>query len=159
MKQSVCLTFRVHQPHVLKAFTKCQVGIDDCYIDETADEILIHKVADECYLPANAIILANIRRTSGLFKIGYSISGTMLELLLKYRPDVVDSFNDLVKTGSVEIFAETYYNSLSFLYSAKEFERQIEKHSMLIQEVFNVKPAVFRNAELIYNNDVGRHIY
>jgi len=159
MKQSVCLNFRVHQPHQLKAFTKCQVGIDDCYVDETADEILINKVADECYLPTNAIILSNIQKTAGLFKVGFSISGTMLELLLKYRPDVVDSFNDLVKTGSVEIFAETYYNSLSSLYSANEFERQIEKHSLLIQEVFDTKPAVFRNTELIYNNDFANHIF
>ena len=159
MKQSVCLNFRVHQPHQLKAFTKRQVGIDDTYVDETADETLINKVADECYLPANALILSNIRRTDGLFKVGYSISGIMLELLLKYRPDVVDSFDDLVKTGSVEIFAETYYNSLSSLYSINEFERQIEKHSLLIQEVFDVKPAVFRNTELIHNNDIARHIY
>ena len=159
MKQSVCLTFRLHQPHVLKAFTRCQVGIDDCYVDETADEILINKLADKCYLPANAIILSNIQKTAGLFKVGFSISGTMLELLLKYRPDIVNSFNDLVKTGSVELFAETYYNSLSSLYSAEEFERQIEKHSLLIQEVFHTKPAVFRNTELIYNNDLARHIY
>jgi len=159
MKQSVCLNFRVHQPYHLKAFTKCQVGIDDSYVDETADEILVNKVADECYIPANAMILSNIRSTKGLFKVGYSISGTMLELLLKYRPDVVDSFNELVKTGSVELFAETYYNSLSSLYSMNEFERQIEKHSLLIQEVFDIKPTVFRNTELIYNNDTARHIY
>jgi alpha-amylase len=159
MKQSVCLNFRVHQPYHLKAFTKCQIGIDDSYVDETADEILINKVADECYIPANAIILSNIRSTNGLFRVGYSISGTMLELLLKYRPDVVDSFNELVKTGSVELFAETYYNSLSFLYSMNEFERQIEKHSLLIQDVFDTKPTVFRNTELIYNNDTARHIY
>jgi alpha-amylase len=80
MRQSVCLTFRVHQPHVLKAFTKGQVGVDDCYIDETADEILTSKLADECYLPANAIILSNIQKTAGLFKVGFSISGTIYAL-------------------------------------------------------------------------------
>ena len=116
-------------------------------------------MADECYLPANSIILSNIIRTDGLFKVGYSISGTTLELLLRYRPDVVNSFKNLVNTGSVEIFAETYYNSLSFLYSTREFERQIEKHSQLIMEVFGFKPRVFRNTELIYNNDLARHVY
>jgi hypothetical protein len=30
-----------------------QLGIDDGYFDETADDILINKIADECYLPAN----------------------------------------------------------------------------------------------------------
>lgn len=159
MKQSVCLTFRVHKPPVLKAFTRCQVGVDECYFDEAADQMLINKLADECYLPANAILLSNIQKTAGSFKVCFSISGTMLERLLKYRPDVVDSFDQLVKTGSVELLAETYYNSLSSLYSAHEFERQVEKHSQLVQKVFDIKPTVFRNTELLYDNKLANHIY
>ncbi len=158
MKRSVCLNFRIHQPYQLKAFTPCQVDTGDCYFDETANEAFINQIADECYLPANSIILSNIIRTDGLFKVGYSISGPTIDLLLKYRPDVVISFNNLVRTGSVEIFAETYYNSLSCLYSTREFERQIEKHSRLILEVFGVNPKVFRNTELIYSNDLARHL-
>jgi alpha-amylase len=159
MKPSVCLNFRVHQRRQLKAFAPCQVDTGDCYFDEIADETLTNKMADECYMPANSTILSNILRTDGLFKVGYSISGTTLELLLKYRPDVIHSFKDLVKTGSVEILAETYYNSPSFLYSTSEFERQIEKHSELILKLFDFKPRVFRNTELIFNNDIARHVY
>jgi len=159
MKRSVCLNFRIHQPYQLKAFAPSQIDTGDCYFDERANETLINKLADECYLPANSIILSNIIRTNGLFKVGYSISGTTLELLLRYRPDVVTSFKNLVKTGSVEIFAETYYNSPSFLYSTNEFERQIEMHSQLILEVFGSKPKVFRNTELVYNNDLARYVY
>jgi alpha-amylase len=59
-------------------------------------------MADECYLPANSTILSNIIRTGGLFKVGYSISGTSLELLVKYRPDVVDSFKDLADQRTVK---------------------------------------------------------
>ena len=159
MKRSLCLNFRIHQPRRLRAFTPYQIEAGDCYFDEQADEGIINKMADECYLPANAIVLSNITKTHGSFKLGYSISGTTLQLLLKYRPDVVDSFNSLIKTGSVEIFAETYYNSLSSLYSTKEFQRQIEKHSQLILEVFGFKPKVFRNTEVVYNNDIARHLY
>jgi len=47
MKQSVCLNFRVHQRQQLKAFAKGQIGVSDSYVDETADENLINKMADE----------------------------------------------------------------------------------------------------------------
>ncbi|HEV8287226.1 MAG TPA: glycoside hydrolase family 57 protein [Chitinophagaceae bacterium] len=159
MKQSVCLYFKVHQPFQLKAYTQSHVGIDHYYIDDATDEATINKISDECYLPANSIISSNIHKTKGRFKLSYSISGTTLELLLKYRPDVIDSFKGLVNTGSVEILAETYYNSLSFLHSKKEFENQIEKHSQLVQKIFAFDPKVFRNTELIYNNSLAQYIY
>ena len=159
MKQSVCLYFRVHQPFRLKSYTQSQVGADHCYIDEAGDESAIDKLADECYLPANSTILSNINKTKGDFRLNFSISGTTLELLLKYRPDVVDSFKELVNTGSVEMLAETYYNSLSFLYSKKEFARQVGKHSQVIRKIFGVEPRVFRNTELIYNNSLAQCIY
>ncbi len=158
MKQSVCLYFKVHQPFHLKAYTVKDVDVNHCYIDEKEDEIVINQLADDCYLLANSIILFNIKKTNGAFKLSYSISGTALELLLQHRPDAIDSFKELVNTGSVEILAETYYHSLSFLHSKKEFERQVEKHSQLIREIFGVEPKIFRNTELIYNNSLAQHI-
>jgi alpha-amylase len=148
----------VHLPFSLKAYTPQLVGLNHCYEDAITDEIIINKLADECYLPANKIILSNIQKANDKFKVSYSISGTALELMLQYRPDVIESFQELVNTGSVEILAETYYNSLSFLYSKKEFDRQLEKHRLFIQKLFRVQPAVFRNTELIYNDKLAAHI-
>lgn len=81
-----------------------------------------------------------------------------MELLRQYRPDVIQSFIKLVATGHVEILAETYYHSLSFLHSKKEFQRQVEKHSAMVKEIFNTETSVFRNTELIYNNELARFI-
>ena len=92
------------------------------------------------------------------FKVSYSISGTALELMQQYRPDVISSFCELVKTGAVELLAETYYNSLSFLYSRKEFDRQLEMHNQLTRKLFSIQPQLFRNTELIYNNKLSAHI-
>src|SRR5258706_10842847 len=119
MPRTVCLYFKAHLPFSLKAYTQNNVGITHCYEDAATDEMMMNKLADECYLPANKVILSNIQKTNGQFKVSYSISGTALELMLQYRPDVIASFQKLVNTGSVEILAETYYNSLSFLYSKK----------------------------------------
>ena len=92
------------------------------------------------------------------FKIDYSIRGTTLELFQTFRPDVIESFQSLVKTGAVELLGETYYNSLSWLYSKKEFTYQVKKHSLLVKGLFNIQPSVFRNAEFVFNNELARHV-
>ncbi len=99
-----------------------------------------------------------IYRHNGQFKVSFSISGIVLELLQQHRPDVIASFSALVNTDCVEILAETYYHSLSFLHSKKEFERQVLQHSITIESIFNIKPRVFRNTELIYNNRLAEQL-
>jgi alpha-amylase len=158
MAKTICLYFKVHLPFSLNAYTQQQVGVTHHYDDPVSDEMLINKLADECLLPSNKIILKNIQETKAAFKVSYSISGTALELMQRYRPDVIASFQELVNTGAVEILAETYYNSLSFLYSKNEFERQVETHGLLVRNLFSVYPAVFRNTELIYSNKVAGYI-
>jgi alpha-amylase len=55
----------------------------------------------------------------------------------------------------VEFLAETYYHSLSFLYSRQEFVEQVKKQAETIRGLFGPTPVVFRNTELIYNNDLA----
>ena len=102
------------------------------------------------------MILELIKKHKGKFRISYSISGTALEQFEKYRPDVLKSFIELSKTGCVEFLSETYYHSLSYLYDKEEFIRQVEKHRDLIKKYFNQTPKVFRNTELIYNNEIAK---
>jgi alpha-amylase len=66
-----------------------------------------------------------IRRHEGRFKIAYSITGVILEQFQEYTPEVLASFQELAETGCVEFLAETYYHSLSFLFSPKEFAAQM----------------------------------
>jgi alpha-amylase len=80
----------------------------------------------------------------------------VLEQLEKYAPKALDSFKRLVDTGRVELLGETYYHSLAFFYSQKEFERQVKKHSKKINDLFGKKPEIFRNTELAYNNKLGK---
>jgi len=149
------LCFKVHIPYRLNDYTAGSNHSANVYFNNTAAATIINQLADECYLPANAIIAGVIEQQQEQCKLAFSISGTAIELLLAYRPDVIDSFRQLVETGCVEILAETYYNSLSWLYSKKEFRRQVEKHGRLVKKVFDVETAVLRNTELIYNNELA----
>lgn len=155
---SICFYFQVHQPYRLREYTFFDIGHDHYYENEKLNREVMNKVADKCYIPTNTMMLELIKKHKGKFRIAYSISGTAMEQFEKYRPDVLKSFVELSKTGCVEFISETYYHSLSYLYDKVEFKRQVEKHRELIFKHFKQKPTVFRNTELIYNNEIAKTI-
>jgi alpha-amylase len=150
---SVCFYFQVHQPSRLRHYTVFDK--DTRYFDDYKNAEICRKVANKCYLPTNRLILDVIRRNEGRFKVAYSLTGVLLEQILAYSPEVMSTFDALNQTGCVEFLAETYYHSLSFLYSRGEFIEQVNKHSETIERLFGQKPRIFRNTELIYNNDLA----
>jgi alpha-amylase len=155
---SVCLYFKVHQPFRLKAYSSSGIDVDHSYFNGDADEDAINILADNCYLPANEIIYQQILAQRGKFRVSYSISGTIIELLQQYRPDVIASFRRLTETGYIDILGETYYHSLSSLHSKKEWERQVFMHSGKVKDVFEITTSVFRNTELIHSNSIATRV-
>lgn len=151
----VCLYFQVHQPNRLIPYDFFRIGEHAFYEDDGLNGQILSKVAEKCYLPANEMFCRVIKATDGKFRMALSISGTVIEQMEAHRPDVLDSFRELVSTGCVELLAETYYHSLAVLHSKKEFERQVGMHLDKLETVFNVRPRVFRNTELIYNNNIA----
>ena len=153
---SVCFYFQVHQPYRLRRYSVFDT--DRHYFDEFQNAELLRKVAQRCYLPANQMLLETIQQHDGQFRVGFSLSGVIIEQLEQYAPEVIESFSELSNTGCVEFLDETYYHSLSFLYSREEFRTQVEMHRALIQRLFGQEPRVFRNTELIYNNDLAHFV-
>ncbi|MCP4261927.1 MAG: alpha-amylase [Planctomycetes bacterium] len=150
---SVCFYFQVHQPMRLRHYTVFDEN--DAYFDDYKNSSICRKVANKCYLPTNRLILDLINRFDGRFKVAYSITGVLLEQLLNFSPEVMSTFDALAETGCVEFLAETYYHSLSFLYSRNEFVDQVNKHTEIINKYFGQTPRIFRNTELIYNNELA----
>lgn len=154
----VCLYFQVHQPNRLRKYTYFDIGNVHDYEDDEVNKNILLKVANKCYLPTNALLLKLIKEYSGDFKISFSISGTIIEQFKRFAPNVLDSFKRLAETGKVEFLNETYYHSLSYLFSENEFKEQVEQHNHLIQKEFGYFAKTFRNTELIYNNDLAKFI-
>ncbi|MEK7180445.1 MAG: glycoside hydrolase family 57 protein [Patescibacteria group bacterium] len=159
---NICFYFQVHQPHRVKRYRIFNVGHDHDYFNDDGQSDLnnkkvLRKVSEKSYLPTNALLLHLLQKHPE-FKVSFSFSGVVLEQFEKNAPDVLESFKKLVRTGRVEILSETYYHSLAFLHSPKEFRRQIEMHRKKIEELFGQTPKVFRNTELIYRNDIGKEI-
>ena len=148
---SICFYFQVHQPRRLRRYQVFDIGSSKSYFDDEKNQAVLQKVAQKCYLPANKVLWQLLQQFPE-FKVSTSFSGIVLEQLAEYCPGALESFQELIKTGQVEVLGETYYHSLAFLYSTREFEELLQQHEKKIQALFGVTPTVLRNTELIYNN-------
>ena len=156
--KTVCLYFQVHQPWRLKVYRFFNIGKDHNYLDDFTNRAIMQKVARQCYLPMNALLLKLIKENKGAFKCSFSITGSAVEQFRAYAPEVLDSFRALAETGCVEFLAETYSHSLAALSSKEDFVEQVKLHSKMIKEEFGKKPVAFRNTELIYSDQIGEMV-
>jgi alpha-amylase len=153
--KNICFYFQVHQPFRLKRYHFFNIGKDSSYFDEMANAEILRKVAGNCYLPANQLLLELIHQYGNKFKVSFSISGAAIEQFEQYMPEVLDSFKALAQTGCVEFLSETYGHTLAILKSEAEFKAQVAAHTRKIQQYFGQTPTTFRNTELIYSDYIG----
>ena len=156
--KTVSLYFQVHQPWRLKIYRFFNNGKDHNYLDDFTNRAIMQKVARQCYLPMNALLLKLIKENKGAFKCSFSITGSAVEQFRAYAPEVLDSFRALAETGCVEFLAETYSHSLASLSSKEDFVEQVKLHSKMIKDEFGKKPVAFRNTELIYSDQIGEMV-
>ena len=155
---AVCLYFHVHQPLRLRHYSVFDIGRNSEYFDSNANKFYLERVSRKCYLPTNKVLFDLIQKHGEKFKFCFSITGVFLDQLQEGFLEVVESFQKLVDTGNVELFDETYFHSLAYLVSKKEFVKQVRMHSKKFKEVFGVKPKIFRNTEAMYSNDIAKTV-
>ena len=156
--KSICLYFQVHQPLRLRRYRFFDIGNNHYYYDDYTNESIMRKIADECYLPANKILLELLKENKGKFKLTFSITGIAIDQFESYAPEVLNSFKALAETGDVEFLAETYSHSLASLKNKDEFVSQVKEHSNRIETLFGIRPTIFRNTELVYSDGIGEMV-
>ncbi len=154
-KKAICLYFQVHQPFRLRRYRFFEMGHEHYYYDDFMNESILRKIASDCYLPANKIILDLISKHKGKFRVTFSLSGIVIDQFRLYAPEVLASFKELAETGCVEFLAETNSHSLASLMDRERFERQISIHTEKMVEYLGYKPTSVRNTELIYSDEIG----
>ncbi|MCA1819332.1 MAG: glycoside hydrolase family 57 protein [Halobacteriales archaeon] len=153
---SVCLYFQVHQPFRLRRIQGFRPPAGFDYWDHAKDRAILDRASAKCYLPANAAVAELVRKTDGWFRAAYSLSGVFLQQLEADRPDVLQSFQDLARTGHVEFLAETSHHSLAGLWDdPAEHKAQVEAHHATVKRLLGVSPQTFRNTELIYDDRIA----
>ena len=156
--KNICLYFQLHQPVRLRRYRFFDIGKDHYYYDDYLNESTLTRLAINSYLPANKMLLELITKHPGQFFVSFSISGTTLDQLKLYCPEVIDSFKQLADTGQVEFLAETNAHSLVSLRDPEEFKKQVNQHILEIERLFGQTPTAFRNSELIYSDMLGADI-
>ncbi len=163
MAKSICFYFQVHQPFRIREHQLRYPPENHAYFADTtpqSNEEIFDKVSRKCYLPTTDLLLELCEKHPD-FHCAFSLSGVFIEQCERFETlgkDVLKNFERLADSGKVEFLAETYYHSLSFLYSKAEFATQVEMQREKMWQHFNQKPQVFRNTELIYRDDLGEFI-
>ncbi len=153
----VTLYLHAHQPWRVRSYGALDTANRHDYFsgdgDQDNKEIFL-KVANKSYRPMNALLEKLLYEHPG-FYLSLSLSGVFLEQAEQFAPDVIESFQRLVKTGRVELLASPYHHSLAFFYDQSEFEKQVALHAEKIKQLFGVSPKVLANTELAYNDELG----
>ena len=157
--RAICLYLHMHQPVRYREYSIFDVGNSDNYYNDDycgrqSNERIFRKVAKKSYHPMLDLLEAAMARHSG-FKMSLSITGTWLEQAERWDYDLIRQLKRMVSTGQVEIVGETFYHSLAFFHNLDEFNAQVDAHASKIYELFGVKPTVFRNTELAYNDQLA----
>ena len=156
-RPAITLYLHAHQPWRVRSYGALDTANRHDYFsgdgDQDNKEIFL-KVANKSYRLMNALLEKLLREHPG-FCLSLSLSGVFLEQAEQFAPDVIESFQRLVKTGRVELLASPYHHSLAFFYDQSEFEKQVALHAEKIKQLFGVSPNVLANTELAYNDEFG----
>jgi alpha-amylase len=132
------------------------------YFDEKVNREIFERTCAKCYFPSNRILLDLIDQYKGekkQVKVAFSLSGTFLEYCEMFNKDLLETFRQLAKTGCAEFVGQTYYHSLASLYPERdEFVDQVQMHQQTIRSLLEIKPKVFENTELLYNNIIANTV-
>ncbi len=158
--RSICLYLHIHQPIRYREYSIFDVSNNSNYFNcdysnRQSNERIFKKVVEKSYRPTLTLLEKNMQKYPN-FKISLSITGTWLEQAEKWAPDLIKQIKHLVERGQVEILSETYYHSLAFFYNLDEFNSQVDLHTHKIEQLFGVRPQVFRNTELAYNDFLAK---
>lgn len=157
--KTVCFYFHIHQPFRLKRYRFFDIGNDHYYFDDFSDDDIMSRLAETSYMPMCDTLLEMIEKSNRSFRFAIGLSGTAVEQIQMYVPELIDKFKALAATGCVEFLSGTYSHSLSSLEDTEEFYRDVLKHDKMINDLFGQKPVTFANTELIYDDDIASMIH
>ena len=157
---STCLYLQMHQPPRLRRFN---IFTDDTrYFDDDLNRSLLQRIAARCYDPTLDLLRRLTDRHRGDFRLGLSVSGSLLDQLTRHAPDTLERLVKLAGTGDVEILGETDHHSIASAVGGdearparREFGRQIDLHTAAVERRFGQRPTVFRNTELIHSDAIA----
>jgi alpha-amylase len=157
----LCAYFQIHQPCRLRRLRVFEIGAPVAaghaparWFDEALDRELLGRIVERCYRPATRLLLSHARTFGRDFRVAFGVTSTALAQLEREAPDVLDHLGELVAAGSAELLGETSHHSLAWFHDLDEFAEQVERHREDLERRFGVRPVVFRNTELLFDDEL-----
>lgn len=158
MAKTVCLYFEIHQNIHLKRYRFFDIGTDHYYYDDYENERSITETAERSYVPALQTLIQMAEQYGKYFKCAFSLSGSAIELLEQYAPQVIELLQELNEKGTVEFLAEPYSHGFASLKNPECFREETERLCKKVKALFGQQPKVFRNSALIYSDEIGAQV-
>lgn len=152
---ALCFYFQVHQPYRLRQVRVNEDSTTESLFSDEKNRGVFHKVANKCYWPMGKLLEYLLLKYPEQFKVSFSFSGTFLEQCEEYDPDLFALYAFIGSLPNAHIICETSHHSLAALRSTTEFRNQVKAQQKSLARIFNKKPRVFRNTELIYSDSIG----
>ena len=153
--KTICLYFEIHQNIHLKRYRFFDIGTDHYYYDDYEDERSITETAERSYIPALNALIEMAQQYGDYFKCAFSLSGSAIELLECYSPQVIELLQKLSNTGCVEFLAEPYSHGFSSLANEACFKEEVARLCKKVKDLFGQEPKIFRNSCLVYSDEIG----
>lgn len=153
--KALCIIFQIHQPYRLKRYRFFDIGNDHYYYDDFANDEIVRRIGTNSYLPTIRTLKEMQKEYGNKLRVAISITGTAIEQLQQYVPEVIEELKALSDTGCIEFLSGTYSHSLASVEDPEEFRRQVDEHDSLIREVFACSPTFMENTELIFDDEIA----
>ncbi len=156
--KAVCICMGVHLPYSPKWYWPVEgfIGVPevDRYFDRNTIFSNFSKTSRQL-LRLNDLVLESIENEG---RYSFDLSGPFLEQC-KWDPELLESFNELGDSGSVEFTGSCKFHSLSSLYpNLSWFKEEVLVYRELLQELLRITPETFVNTELLHTERVGKII-
>ena len=153
--RNISFCFQMHAPYRMKRYRFFDIGQDHYYYDDMATEDHVAWLVNTSYMPLAKTLQEMIKLSKGKFHCALAVSGTMLESLEQFAPEMIDVLKDLAASKCVEFVAVPYALGLASEYNEVEFRDQLEMQQKKIKDLLGVNSTVVWNSELLYTDETA----
>ena len=151
----VCMVFVFDLGYVLRDYGFESIGRDHYYVDDFRTTEDVNRKCDLSFVPLLKCL--NRMVSEGRFRCGVVINGITLDILERYRPDVLELLSSLLSsdTVGVELIGTTYSKCLSSIYNEQMLSESYKTYIDRVKTLFGVSPRSFFGGNLIYNDTIA----
>ena len=154
--KTISIILEVHQPMRLRKYRFFDIGAAHNYYDDYQNKYALKRFGEKAYLKANKVLCSLLEQYRDKFHVAFSFSGTVLDQMQWYAPELLESFKKVVKNKNVEVLAEPYSSGLAAWLGGNFWEEQVKKQQKRVKETFDKNASVLMNTNLVYNDEIGQ---